>query len=232
MNLKRLLSIVVVTFLFLTGCQWDNSDNDRRDESPIEETRNVRDNDRNDDRTINPDDNDQRLQEGNRRDTDREQERFDVSNKAAERIVDEVDEIGQAYVLTSKKNAYVAATLRDQDRKSDRKKERRDTSNRNEDSMNKDRQATDNEMDLRSRDENVRQGAENNRDVTDKVKKQIKDIVKSTDKNIDNVYVSTSPDFFDLSDEFANEVRNGKPVEGFFDQIGNMIERVFPQNKQ
>jgi len=27
-------------------------------------------------------------------------------------------------------------------------------------------------------------------------------------------------------------MNNGKPVRGFFDQFGNMIERLFPQNKR
>ncbi|HLR52391.1 MAG TPA: hypothetical protein VK072_05880 [Candidatus Avamphibacillus sp.] len=29
-----------------------------------------------------------------------------------------------------------------------------------------------------------------------------------------------------------DDMNNGKPVRGFFDQFGNMIERLFPQNKR
>src|SRR5690625_1034146 len=69
-------------------------------------------------------------------------------------------------------------------------------------------------------------------DVTDEVKNQIADIVQDVDNNIDNVYVSTSPDFMDLTENYVNDMNDGKPVRGFFDQIGNTIERIFPQNKR
>ncbi|WP_026905627.1 YhcN/YlaJ family sporulation lipoprotein [Paucisalibacillus globulus] len=74
----------------------------------------------------------------------------------------------------------------------------------------------------------------NNKDgeqLTDDVKEQIAAIVKSVDHDIDNVYVSTNPDFMDLVNNYSNDIDNGEPVEGFFDEIGNMIERVFPQNR-
>jgi len=69
-------------------------------------------------------------------------------------------------------------------------------------------------------------------DLTDDVKRKIGDVVKSVDKNIDNVYISTNPDFFDLTNNYVDDVNNGEPVEGFFDQFGNTIERLFPQNRQ
>lgn len=68
--------------------------------------------------------------------------------------------------------------------------------------------------------------------LTDEVKKKISKVVKSTEKNIDNVYVTTNPDFGDLVGNYSNDVKNGKPIGGFFDQVGNMIERVFPQDKR
>src|SRR5699024_11579587 len=67
--------------------------------------------------------------------------------------------------------------------------------------------------------------------LTDDVKKEISDIVKSVDDDIDNVYVSTNPDFLDLTSNYANDMNNGHPVRGFFDQMGDMVERLFPQNK-
>lgn len=244
MKLRSFLSIIAVTFLFLTGCQWDN-DTNRDDRTPVDETRNTRDGQTNDGLTQNVENKD-RFKTNDRRDTDRDQERYDVSNEAADRIVEEVDEIGQAYVLTSKKNAYVAATLRGSDRSSD---DRRDKKDRNrQDNMTNDRAGDDKvRADDRSKGERPSTGdaaenrhrdeikdRDNNRgdEITDDVKKKITDIVKDTDKNIDKVYVSTSPDFFDLTNDFANDVEDGQPIEGFFDQIGNMIERVFPQNKR
>src|SRR5699024_2827022 len=69
-------------------------------------------------------------------------------------------------------------------------------------------------------------------EVTDDVKNQIAEIVQDVDNDIDNVYVSTSPDFFDLAGNYADDMDAGKPVRGFFDHIGNTIERIFPQNKR
>lgn len=222
MKLRSLLSMVVVAFLFVTGCQANQDDANREDRTPVEETRNTRDGQRADDRLTENVENENRLNTNERRDTDRDQERYDVSDEAAERIVDEVDEIGQAYVLTSKKNAYVAATLREHDQNRSKEEQR----------QNDRRNVTDEDSDMHDRGKGDRQRMTEGEEVTDEVKQQITKIVKDTDKTIDNVYVSTSPDFFDLSNDFADDVRGGKPIEGFFDQIGNMIERVFPQNKR
>jgi spore cortex protein len=72
---------------------------------------------------------------------------------------------------------------------------------------------------------------QNGDELTEDVKDKISAIVKSVDHNIDHVYVSTNPDFMDLANNYANDVNRGKPVEGLFEEIGNMIERVFPQNR-
>ncbi|MGF7013718.1 YhcN/YlaJ family sporulation lipoprotein [Ornithinibacillus bavariensis] len=119
--------------------------------------------------------------------------RYDVANEAADKIVDQIDVIERAYVLTTDNNAYVAAQLDD-------------NNNRNRLSDNGDA-------------------------LTDDVKNKISTIVKSVDNDIDNVYVSTNPDFMNLTNNYVNDVDQGQPVEGFFEEMGNMIERIFPQNK-
>ncbi|UOQ46747.1 YhcN/YlaJ family sporulation lipoprotein [Gracilibacillus caseinilyticus] len=73
---------------------------------------------------------------------------------------------------------------------------------------------------------------ENNGELTDKVKDKIAKTVKSVNKDIDNVYVSTNPDFFELAGQYSNDIESGQPVEGFFNQMGNMIERIFPANEE
>ncbi len=81
---------------------------------------------------------------------------------------------------------------------------------------------------------NDRDGQGNDRfddQLSDDVKNEISDIVKSVDNDIENVYVTTNPDFFDLINNYADDIDRGEPVEGFFDQIGNAIERLFPQNR-
>lgn len=69
-------------------------------------------------------------------------------------------------------------------------------------------------------------------EVTDETKKEITDIIKDVDGDIDNVYVTTNPDFANLLDNYSNDLDEGKPITGLFDEIGTMIERLFPQNKE
>lgn len=131
-------------------------------------------------------------------------DRYEVAKEAADRITDEIKEIDRAYVLTTENNAYVAAQL--------------DTDNNNNANAN-------------NNNNGANMDADNGDELTDEVKDRIADIVKSVDDDIDNVYVSTNPDFFDLTNNYATDLNNGKPVRGLFDQMGNMIERLFPQNR-
>lgn len=61
-----------------------------------------------------------------------------------------------------------------------------------------------------------------------RVEKKIADVVKSTDQNIDNVYVSVNPDFYTRTTSYANDIRNGHPVAGFFDEFNTLVNRIFP----
>src|SRR5699024_12005741 len=81
--------------------------------------------------------------------------RYDVSEEAAKKITDEVDEIDYAYVLTTNNNAYVAAVL-------DNDRDRADGQNNQQDDN----------RDMNQRDD---EGQE----LTDDVKDEISDIVKS-----------------------------------------------------
>lgn len=62
------------------------------------------------------------------------------------------------------------------------------------------------------------------KDIEDK----ISDRVKSTDKSINNVYVSSNPDFVNRMGDFINKIQNGKPVSGLYDEFNEMVKRVFP----
>ncbi len=68
----------------------------------------------------------------------------------------------------------------------------------------------------------------NTKEINDNLKSKIADVVKNTDPDIDNVYVSANPDFFKMTGDYADDVRNGDPVEGFFQEFGQMIDRLFP----
>src|SRR5690625_2044986 len=227
----RFLTIFAVIMLALVGCNANTNDNQEGqadDMNKIEPTRYNTNDNRNDtnrntrDYTMDRNRNDEgRENRGlNREDRDRKDnnQNYEVAEKAADRITDKVKGVDRAYVLTTNNNAYVAATMdndhRDNNRNDTKKKDRHDGENR-------DRDNNDGGMNIHHTSD----------DLTDDVKNEIKDIVKSVDNNIDNVYVSTNPDFFDLTNNYVDDMNNGKPVRGFFDQFGNMIERLFPQNK-
>lgn len=51
--------------------------------------------------------------------------------------------------------------------------------------------------------------------------------VKSVDQNIDNVYISANPDFFNRMNGYSSDLQNGRKTNGFSD----LIRRVFPDAK-
>ncbi|ATO29802.1 lipoprotein YhcN [Bacillus atrophaeus] len=65
-------------------------------------------------------------------------------------------------------------------------------------------------------------------EVENKLKKKISDKVRSADKTIDNVFVSANPDFVERMQGYGDRIQNGDPVAGFFDEFGQMVQRVFP----
>ncbi|PKR78245.1 hypothetical protein CEY16_00355 [Halalkalibacillus sediminis] len=108
--------------------------------------------------------------------------RYEMADRVADRINNDVEEVDNSYVMTGENNAYVAVNLRDND--SD--------------------------------------------EVNDQIKDKISNIVKRTDSDIENVYVSANPDFLGMVDDYAGRVQNGDPVEGFFDEFNDMFDRIFP----
>jgi spore cortex protein len=68
-------------------------------------------------------------------------------------------------------------------------------------------------------------------ELTNKIENKISKAVKSVDHDIDNVYVSTNPDFYDRINTYASDIRHGRPVSGFFNQFNDMVRRVFPNMK-
>lgn len=57
---------------------------------------------------------------------------------------------------------------------------------------------------------------------------QIAKEVRVTDPTIKNVYVSTNPEFVDRVNQYVEDVRQGRPVAGFFDELNQVIQRIFP----
>ncbi|PAV29823.1 hypothetical protein CIL05_10700 [Virgibacillus profundi] len=208
----KFFSIMLVLVLALVGCaNGDNNDNQEgaMDNNNIEPTRYNNDNTGFEgDRDYNMRRTSDQAQERNDNERNRNgNDRYDVAGEAADQITDKIDEIDNAYVLTTDNNAYVAANLDSDNRNND---------NTNDNNNNNNKNTNNNDGDK----------------LTDEVKEQISEIVKSVDNDIDNVYVSTNPDFVDLTNNYVDDVDNGEPIEGFFDQFGNMIERLFPENER
>lgn len=61
------------------------------------------------------------------------------------------------------------------------------------------------------------------------LEEQIAQQVRSTDPNIQNVYVSTNPEFVDRINRYVTDVRQGRPVSGFFDEFTEIVKRIFPK---
>ncbi|MCA1062901.1 YhcN/YlaJ family sporulation lipoprotein [Rossellomorea sp. AcN35-11] len=70
-----------------------------------------------------------------------------------------------------------------------------------------------------------------NGNVSNALEKKISDQVKSQNRNINNVYISTNPDFTDRMRDYANKAENGKPVEGIGEEFAEMLQRVFPDRE-
>lgn len=242
----KMFSVMIVAIFMLTGCMGTNTNEEGRgtNDSNIEKTN--YNNDRNITRNTRDDNNfmekvADRNRDSNNRNSNNRQDGYDVSEEAADRIVEEIAEIDRAYVLTTKNNAYVAAQLdenrstpKDNLAKNDRENSSAGMNIRNVNDRNvKDRTVNEGDSNKRRSDNHMsnRRGVESD-DVTDDVKNKIADIVQDIDSDIDNVYVSTSPDFVDLTGNYVDDMNNGKPIRGLFDQIGNTIERIFPQNKR
>ncbi|KGB28972.1 YhcN/YlaJ family sporulation lipoprotein, partial [Heyndrickxia coagulans] len=41
-----------------------------------------------------------------------------------------------------------------------------------------------------------------------------------------------NPDFFDQMSDYVNDIRNGRPISGFFNQFNDIIQRVFPNGSR
>jgi YhcN/YlaJ family sporulation lipoprotein len=61
-----------------------------------------------------------------------------------------------------------------------------------------------------------------------RMENEIAKAVRQTDANIQNVYVSTNPDFMGRMDQYANNIGEGRPAAGLFEEFNEAVRRVFP----
>jgi YhcN/YlaJ family sporulation lipoprotein len=64
--------------------------------------------------------------------------------------------------------------------------------------------------------------------LTQELEDQISKQVRVADPNIQNVYVSTNPEFVDSVNRYVTDVGQGRPAAGFFEEFNEMVQRVFP----
>ena len=75
----------------------------------------------------------------------------------------------------------------------------------------------------------LRDGAKG--EVTDRIENNIANQVKATDPDIQNVYVSSNPDFVDRMKDYGERISEGDPIEGLFEEFNEMVRRVFPNER-
>ena len=57
---------------------------------------------------------------------------------------------------------------------------------------------------------------------------KIAEHVRKGNENFKNVYVSMNPDFVKQMHDYGTKIREGEPVEGFFEEFSDTVRRVFP----
>lgn len=64
--------------------------------------------------------------------------------------------------------------------------------------------------------------------VTSRVKKEVEDRVRRTDRTIDNVAVTSDPDLVARIERIAEKISQGKPVTAFTTEITEILRRIAP----
>lgn len=77
----------------------------------------------------------------------------------------------------------------------------------------------------------VNLGDDSPEDNSGELEEKVAEKVKEADSNIENVYVSTDPDFTSRMRAYADRIDVGEPVEGFFDEFTEAIRDMFPDAK-
>ncbi|WP_210608546.1 YhcN/YlaJ family sporulation lipoprotein [Priestia flexa] len=67
--------------------------------------------------------------------------------------------------------------------------------------------------------------------LTKEMEAKIADEVKKANNNVQEVYVSTNPDFVDRMNGYVNKLEDGRPITGIIDEFNEVVRRVFPNNR-
>lgn len=77
----------------------------------------------------------------------------------------------------------------------------------------------------------VNLGDDTPEDNTPEFEDKVAEKVKEADSTIENVYVSTNPDFANRMRDYAYKIEAGEPIEGFFEEFGEAMRNMFPDAK-
>ncbi|MFC9711790.1 YhcN/YlaJ family sporulation lipoprotein [Paenibacillus sp. NPDC056933] len=62
------------------------------------------------------------------------------------------------------------------------------------------------------------------------IKSKISAKIKQYAPHVENVYVSSNPEFVQHVESYSTDIRNGKPIRGMIGSFQSMVERIFPTN--
>jgi YhcN/YlaJ family sporulation lipoprotein len=151
---------------------------------------------------------------------------MEISNKIADRLTS-MDEVDTATVLLTDDNAYVAVILDNGTGYG--------TTNlgRNVGKANTNRSGTGrtpNAMGNNATTDRMgRQGtSQGNNGITDALKADIAQKVKSVHPNVQNVYVSANPDFVGRMRGYGERFQDGQPIRGMINEFNTLVNRIFP----
>ncbi|MDF2590794.1 MAG: putative sporulation lipoprotein YhcN/YlaJ [Clostridia bacterium] len=63
---------------------------------------------------------------------------------------------------------------------------------------------------------------------TNNIKSNVAQQVKTSNRNINTVYVSTDAGFINRLRNVVNGIKGGRPISGFTNELNNMVERITP----
>ncbi|MEK3952229.1 YhcN/YlaJ family sporulation lipoprotein [Psychrobacillus sp. FSL K6-1464] len=67
---------------------------------------------------------------------------------------------------------------------------------------------------------------------TEEIKTKISDAAKKENADFKNVYVSANPDLSQQFKDYGDRIRADEPVEGFFNEFTDTVDRVFPDRAE
>lgn len=140
-------------------------------------------------------------------------QRIQLADRAAEQIV-KIPGVRQANVLITENNAYVAAIL--------------DAPAGNERTGVGPNFRTEPRGGAAPDGRTARGSNMRDEPLSPQIKNAIADKVRQAVPGIQNVYVSTNPDFVDRVNNYADDLREGRPIEGLWEEFSEMVQRVFP----